>query len=194
MRSPSLVRRQPDHFTPRPSAEASVTGNSVGVAAARLEGWGWCAVAASAAGVCGALIGMDDQRSAVSGVEITLAGRLPDTANARRGLKALLSLLNGNAGGPVTLDMAGTEFQKEVWRALTEIGWGETITYSGLATRMGRTGATARAVGAAVGANPAPVLVPCHRVLPAAGGIGGYRLGSPLKQKLLTIERGAPPG
>lgn len=165
-----------------------------GVAAARVAGWGWCAVAASSAGACGATVGIEDRPSAVASVAATLAGRAPSTANARRGLEALLSGLAGGERGAVALDPAGTEFQREVWRALAEIGPGQTITYAGLAQRMGRTRASARAVGGAVGANPVLVLVPCHRVLPAAGGIGKFRLGSALKQQLLAVEqsRSAP--
>lgn len=158
------------------------------MAAVRVEGWGWCAVAANTAGVCGAVIGAEDQRSAVSNVKTTLGNRIPGPAKARRGLAALVSCLFGSGGDPVELDLAGTEFQRDVWRALAEIGPGETVTYGGLASRMGRTGASARAVGSAVGANPVPVLVPCHRVLPAGGGIGNYRLGPALKRKLLAAE------
>ncbi len=161
-----------------------------GVAAVRVDGWGWCAVAASRAGICAAVIGANDRPSAVSGVASTLADRLPGPAIARRGLAALASRLRGAGGDPVSLDLAGTEFQRQVWRALVELGPGETVTYGGLANRMGRTSASARAVGSAVGANPAPVLVPCHRVLPAGGGIGNYRLGPALKQRLLAAERG----
>ena len=172
----------------RPTADVPSTVDSAGVAAVRLPGWGWCAVAASADGVCGAVIA-DDQHSAVSGVQRTIGGRIPDPVAARRGLDALAACLRGDWGCPVKLDLAGTAFQREVWRALAEIGPGETITYGGLAGRIGRTAASARAVGSAVGANPVPVLVPCHRVLPAGGGIGNYRLGSSIKGKLLTLER-----
>lgn len=160
------------------------------MAAVRVPGWGWCAVSASTAGVCGTVIGAEDERAAVSSVEMALASRIPSPANARRGLAALESRLRGSRDEPVKLDLAGTEFQREVWRALAKIEPGETITYGGLADRIGRTRASARAVGSAVGANPVPVLVPCHRVLPAGGGAGNYRLGPALKRKLLAAERG----
>ena len=173
-----------------PGADAELTIDSTGVAAARVAGWGWCAVSASAAGVCAAVVGSGDRDLAVGSVEAALGGREPGPANARRGLQALVDRLRGNGGDPVQLDLAGTEFQRQVWRALAGIGHGETVTYAGLAGRMGRTGASARAVGSAVGANPALVLVPCHRVVPAGGGIGGYRLGADLKEKLLAAERG----
>jgi O-6-methylguanine DNA methyltransferase len=173
----------------RATAEVLLPADSTGVTAVRVAGWGWCAVAASTAGVCGAVIGADGQRSAASSVLPTIGDRIPDNANARRGLDALAARLRGDWGEAVQLDLAGTEFQRRVWNALAAIGPGETITYGGLANRIGRTAASARAVGSAVGANPAPVLVPCHRVLPAGGGIGKYRLGSNLKQLLLAAER-----
>jgi methylated-DNA-[protein]-cysteine S-methyltransferase len=88
----------------------------------------------------------------------------------------------------------GTAFQQEVWRALREIPCGETRSYGELARAVGRPGA-ARAVGQANARNPLPVLVPCHRVLAADGGIGGY-LGSwgggsgvEVKRWLLDHER-----
>jgi len=83
----------------------------------------------------------------------------------------------------------GTEFQQKVWRALTGIPFGRTITYGELARRVGRPRA-ARAVGAANGANPLPVIVPCHRVIGADGGLTGYGEGLPIKAALLELEQG----
>ena len=85
------------------------------------------------------------------------------------------------------IDPAGTPFQRRVWRALLEIGGGRTCTYGELARQIGQPGA-ARAVGRAVGANPLALLIPCHRVLPAAGGSGGYRWGAERKTVLLRAE------
>jgi len=85
------------------------------------------------------------------------------------------------------LALGGTEFQKQVWRALLDIPLGETTTYAELAVRIGRPTAH-RAVGTAVGANPACLLVPCHRVLPAGGGVGNYHWGSERKRALLDAE------
>jgi AraC family transcriptional regulator of adaptative response/methylated-DNA-[protein]-cysteine methyltransferase len=87
----------------------------------------------------------------------------------------------------VHLDLWGTPFQKAVWQALTEIPRGKTVTYSEIAVRVGRPRAC-RAVGSAVGANPVSVIVPCHRVLPRAGGMGGYRWGADIKAALLKNE------
>ena len=164
-------------------------GSGTGVTATRVSGWGYCAVAASTAGVCGVVIGVGDRASAEALAGGTLSGRDPDDAFARAGLRVLLNRLAGDGQGAVRLDLAGTGFQRAVWRTLADVDSGETITYADLARRMGRTRASARAVGSAVGANPAPVLIPCHRVLPSTGGIGNYRFGSSLKQRLLDLER-----
>tara|TARA_R110002095_G_scaffold9507_5_gene14801 strand:+ start:732 stop:1244 length:513 start_codon:yes stop_codon:yes gene_type:complete len=84
----------------------------------------------------------------------------------------------------------GTEFQQEVWRALEAIPFGATRTYVEIAQDLGRPNAS-RAVGGANGANPIPVVIPCHRVL-ATTGLGGYGGGLPLKQRLLELEGLAP--
>lgn len=81
----------------------------------------------------------------------------------------------------------GTAFQRSVWSALCRIPWGESIGYGELARRVGRPGA-ARAVGQAVGANPWAPLIPCHRVLAANQGLGGYAQGTRIKSRLLAIE------
>jgi methylated-DNA-[protein]-cysteine S-methyltransferase len=81
----------------------------------------------------------------------------------------------------------GTAFQRSVWDALTEIAYGTTTTYSELAARIGRPSAC-RAVGAANGSNPLPVIVPCHRVIGAAGALTGYGGGLERKRHLLALE------
>lgn len=81
----------------------------------------------------------------------------------------------------------GTAFQRSVWRALLKVAFGRTSTYGALAAAIGRPGA-ARAVGAAVGANPLPVVVPCHRIIGADGGLTGYAGGLARKTKLLALE------
>jgi len=81
---------------------------------------------------------------------------------------------------------SGTGFQKTVWKKLLEVPYGEVVTYKELACAVGSPGA-ARAVGNAVGKNPLPIVVPCHRVL-AAKGLGGYSCGMDIKKKLLRLE------
>ncbi|HXM40955.1 MAG TPA: methylated-DNA--[protein]-cysteine S-methyltransferase [Bryobacteraceae bacterium] len=87
----------------------------------------------------------------------------------------------------LTLDMQGTEFQKRVWRELRNIPYGETRSYSFVATTIGAPKAV-RAVGSANGRNPVPIVVPCHRVIGAGGSLVGYGGGLPLKRFLLDLE------
>lgn len=90
-------------------------------------------------------------------------------------------------GEELNLRMIGTEFQCEVWRNLLKIPAGEVVTYAELARRSKRPKAV-RAVGTACGANPVPILVPCHRVVGSNGGLGGFGGGLPTKKKLLKAE------
>jgi len=82
----------------------------------------------------------------------------------------------------------GTLFQLAVWNRLREIPYGETISYGELARRMGKPNAS-RAVGLANGANPIPIVIPCHRVIGSNGKLTGYGGGLPIKEKLLGLER-----
>lgn len=83
----------------------------------------------------------------------------------------------------------GTPFQESVWQALTEIPYGETWSYGQLAASIGKPKAS-RAVGAANGVNPIPVIIPCHRVIGASGKLTGFGGGIETKQFLLELESG----
>ena len=87
----------------------------------------------------------------------------------------------------VELDLVGTEFQRLVWSELARIPFGATNTYGAIAEEVGRP-AAARAVGAATGRNPAPVIVPCHRVVGASGSLTGFAGGLDTKRALLVHE------
>ena len=130
------------------------------------------------------------------------AARL-DRTLARRGLAAavaeappspacrrLAAWFEGDlaALGAIAIDAAGTLFQRQVWTALRDLPAGTTSSYGALARRLGRP-AAARAVGAANGANPFAVVVPCHRLVGAAGGLTGYAGGLAAKRWLLDHER-----
>jgi methylated-DNA-[protein]-cysteine S-methyltransferase len=82
----------------------------------------------------------------------------------------------------------GTTFQRGVWRQLQEIPYGETISYGELAKRVGNPKAS-RAVGAANGQNPIPIVIPCHRVIGSNGKLTGFGGGLPTKEALLALER-----
>ena len=86
----------------------------------------------------------------------------------------------------------GTAFQRDVWLALATIPYGDTISYAQLAARVGKSTAS-RAVGAANGRNPLPIVLPCHRVIGANGSLTGFGGGLPTKQFLLELEGALPP-
>lgn len=96
------------------------------------------------------------------------------------------------------LSPKGSSFQQLVWQGLQDIPYGQVISYAQLARRIGHSKAC-RAVGGANGKNPLPILIPCHRVIAADGGLGGYSAGKGIKEKLLALEgilpwaREAPP-
>ena len=89
------------------------------------------------------------------------------------------------------LALVGTEFQLAVWRELRRVPYGETTDYGELARRLGRPRAV-RAVGAANGANPTPIVVPCHRVIGRDGSLIGYGGGLEAKRRLLALEGHEP--
>lgn len=101
---------------------------------------------------------------------------------------ALKNVLSGRAPKKFPpLDLVGTDFQKSVWRALQKISVGKTKSYGEIAVSMGKPKAV-RAVGGACGANPIPILIPCHRVLAANGKLGGFSGGLDWKRALLARE------
>lgn len=93
----------------------------------------------------------------------------------------------------LALDLRGTPFQQQVWKALLEIPYGESRSYGEIARAIGRPKAL-RAVGSANNANPLALIVPCHRVIAADGSLGGYGGGQELKARLLAMERSLPSG
>jgi O-6-methylguanine DNA methyltransferase len=110
----------------------------------------------------------------------------------RPAIGQLLEYLEGKrVGFELALDLRGTPFQRAVWAALQEIPYGETRSYAEIARRVGQPNAV-RAVGAANGANPVALVVPCHRVIASDGKLGGYGGGLRLKGKLLAMERSRP--
>lgn len=104
--------------------------------------------------------------------------------------KQLIEYFNGARNTfSVKLDAKGTDFQKQVWDELYKIPFGELISYQALANRINNPKAI-RAVGAANGKNPIPIIVPCHRVIGSNGKLTGFAGGLELKEKLIKLERG----
>lgn len=148
-------------------------------------------VAATARGVAAILLGDD-----ADALHADLRARFPAAtleegdADFARLLAQVIALVDAPAtGAELPLDVRGTAFQQRVWAALRAIPAGETMTYAGVAQAIGAP-AAARAVAGACAANRLAVAIPCHRVVPGSGGIGGYRWGSARKRALLARERG----
>jgi methylated-DNA-[protein]-cysteine S-methyltransferase len=110
--------------------------------------------------------------------------------------QAIEQLTEYFAGKRKTFDLKlapnGTPFQQDVWRELQKIPYGETRSYAQIANAIQRPSAT-RAVGAANGANPIPIIIPCHRVIGSNGKLTGFGGGIPMKRFLLDLECGIRP-
>jgi methylated-DNA-[protein]-cysteine S-methyltransferase len=121
-----------------------------------------------------------------------LAARVvPDDEPNAAILSQLRQYLRGERRGfDLPLDLRGTPFQLSVWNAVSVIPYGSLRTYGDIAAQISRPTAT-RAVGQAVGANPVPLVIACHRVIGSSGGLVGYRGGLPLKERLLALEQGS---
>lgn len=147
-------------------------------------------VATTPDGVCAVKLG-----STASTLAQALATEYP-AADIRAGeparadwVRAIVEHLDGRLPAlDLPVDVRATAFQWQVWRALQAIPYGETLTYAEVARRIGRPTA-ARAVARACATNPVCLLIPCHRVVPGAGGVGGYRWGRTRKAALLAAER-----
>jgi methylated-DNA-[protein]-cysteine S-methyltransferase len=112
----------------------------------------------------------------------------PDTTAFLEVVQQLQSYFAGERKNfDLALILEGTDFQKRVWTALRKIPYGETISYKELAEMIGSPKAV-RAVGAANGANPIPIIIPCHRVIGNDGSLTGFGGGLPLKKQLLELE------
>ena len=160
------------------------------IAVDNMEGWGWCGVATRSGHLIASTIGQSSAATASAALEASLTGRRGiDIHPALPWLEILRERLGGAGGSDPELDLEGTHFQKRIWRACLEIPAGETRTYGWVAQSAGYPGRNyARAVGAALGSNPALVFVPCHRVISANGELGGYAAGRDLKRRLLAME------
>ena len=149
-------------------------------------------VAAGERGICQLRLGED--RAAL---EAGLRGIFPGARRADpqapvvawcAAIVARLEAWDGRGGPPdLPLELRGTPFQLRVWEALREIPVGEVQSYAEVARGLGVAGG-ARAVAGACARNPVALLVPCHRVVPKSGGVGGYRWGERIKRWLLAGE------
>ena len=146
-------------------------------------------VAATPRGVCAVAMGAND--TDLTGAltrEYPAATISADAGALAQSATAIVAHLAGREPRlDLPLDVQATAFQWQVWQALAVIPYCETRTYGEVAASIGRPAAV-RAVARACATNPVAVAIPCHRVLPAAGGTGGYRWGAERKKALLTQE------
>ncbi|HEX7137605.1 MAG TPA: bifunctional DNA-binding transcriptional regulator/O6-methylguanine-DNA methyltransferase Ada [Vicinamibacterales bacterium] len=146
-------------------------------------------VAATGRGVCGvSMAGTDAELIRALKDEYPRATLSADPGGLTAWTSAILDHLDGRRPRlDLPLDVQATAFQWQVWQALAAIPYGETRTYGEIAREIGKPQAV-RAVARACASNPVALAIPCHRVVPAAGGTGGYRWGSKRKQALLEKE------
>ncbi len=146
-------------------------------------------VAATERGVCAVKLGDDDAelvRILIS--EFPGASIAEGDARMRTWVAEIVAAIGGRRPSiALPLDIRGTAFQLRVWKELQKIPAGLTRSYGEIARRIGRPTAT-RAVARACGANPACIVIPCHRVVGADGGLGGYHWGVERKRALLNRE------
>ena len=159
--------------------------------------WGWVGVAATGRGVCAIVLPKTSRRAAER--DLRNAGAVGDASSNGTGksaavhLKAARAALGAYLNGKVRsfdlpLDLEGQpRFRRKVWEVLQTIPYGRVRSYGWVARKVGKPKA-ARAVGGACGANPVPLLVPCHRVIAGDGSLGGFSGGLGVKKRLLRLE------
>jgi methylated-DNA-[protein]-cysteine S-methyltransferase len=147
-------------------------------------------------GPLGELLAVVDEQGALRRLEFRKGRRAPQRASrndAARCAHVLGQLAEYFEGGRREFELAlapeGTPFQQAVWSELCRVPFGSRVSYGELARRIGRPAAV-RAVGAANGANPIAIVIPCHRVVGSDGSLTGYGSGLPIKQWLLDHEAG----
>lgn len=151
-------------------------------------------VGATPRGVCAIALGDDDAALEQSlREEYPRAELRPGEASVRDWVQAVVAYLRGDVRMlDVPVDVDGTAFQARVWKALRELPYGSTVSYSQLARAIGAPTAT-RAVARACATNRVALIIPCHRVVREDGGLGGYRWGIERKRKLLETEAAPSP-
>ena len=155
----------------------------------RMSWLGWTIIAASRKGVCAIFFG-DEPEPLYDELRARWPNATcvpPDAAFAQLADSVVDFIERPVARPPFPLDIRGTEFQRRTWEAMRAVPSGETASYSEIARRIGAPKAM-RAVGAACGANPLAIVIPCHRILRADGDMSGYRWCIKRKRALLDRE------
>ena len=150
---------------------------------------GYLLMAATKKGICSVRLGDSKKKLEIElKIEFKTAELVQNNENLRKWLKALMGYLSGRESWPrLPHDVQATAFQRRVWKWLRTIPPGKTYNYAAAAKAIGQPTA-ARAVARACATNPVALVIPCHRIVPKAGGVGGYRWSPDRKQKLLKLE------
>lgn len=172
----------PSPLTPYPSRVAACVFRTP---------WGWMGVSETAKGIDAVVLPKTSRQAVLSELGPHSAQRQKGRTSLRL-CEAQAQLTSYLAGTRRSFDLPldfsqGTSFQQKVWRALRRISYGRLRSYQWVATRVGGS-RYARAVGNAVGANPMPIVIPCHRIVAQDMSLGGFSCGLPAKRKLLTLE------
>jgi O-6-methylguanine DNA methyltransferase len=153
--------------------------------------WGWMGISETTKGIDAIVLPKATRQPVLSELQEDSAELLDGEVSSRL-REAQAQLIDYLAGMRRSFDLSldlsrGTSFQQKVWRILRRISYGQLRSYQWVAIRVGGR-RYARAVGNAVGANPMPIVIPCHRIVAHDVSLGGFSGGLPTKRKLLTLE------
>lgn len=159
-----------------------------------VETWGWIGLGASIQGLRILTLPRRTEQAALRALRqhYRETAMMPADDELRETARQVGAFLRGELREfTVTLDLRGhTPFELAVWAAVARIPYGQTRTYTWVADQVGGGRGAAQAVGAAVGANPIPLIIPCHRVIGADGSLHGFAGGLAMKARLLALESG----
>ena len=162
------------------------SGEKISYSTASTE-FGIMVVAYTEHGICGVTL-VDSEENVMQYLEDEFPKAIiTSTPDTNGYIDGVMEYINGHKV-TIPLDVHGTDFQMSVWSALRKIPYGTTVTYSELASMVGKP-RSARAVANACGSNPVALIVPCHRVIRKGGNLGGYGLGLDRKKKILEHEK-----
>ena len=185
-KAPGARASRRDSSTPHPVPRASRLASVV-----FQTPWGWMGVSETTKGIDAVVLPKASRQAVLSELQPASAALLDGQVSSRlREARAQLTdyLAGTRRSFDLPLDLSrGTSFQRKVWRALRRVSYGRLRSYQWVAVRVGGR-QYARAVGNAVGANPMPIVIPCHRIVAQDASLGGFSGGLPTKRKLLTLE------
>jgi len=153
--------------------------------------WGWMGISETSKGIDAIALPKGSKRTIETGLRTMVDGPFEPGGSARleAARRQLIEYLDGKRDTfDVSLDLSrASPFRRRVWRVLQRVPYGKLRSYQWIAARVGGR-RYARTVGNAVGANPLPIVIPCHRIVAQDASLGGFSCGLPMKRKLLTLE------